>query len=534
MALIKCIECDKEISDKASACVHCGCPTEITVKTEIEDDKNNLPIESETEIEVELTESDPIVEIEESISESSECTAEEKGESVKPKNRKPLIIGVAVFLLVAVISIAFWYFMIKVPYDKAVEEHNLSIIAIEEKYQELNNSIASLYSLVSVDNIQIEETLISDANSMLTDARNAIKDFTHINFEIPSKTIGINSATSEIMMITSNLLETALSYDMYIQQLKNKSISIFEDAVERCVSVIVELEGRNQELDDSIALLHSTVMVANLPFDETLLAVPKSILEEARSVEKDDVPVIPNMPAEINAINVMTLEIVNLTSVVASMGNYREIITKLQETYLEFETLIQQFQGANIEILWVDVDESATLLRFLTRITNSNSYTLSGVTTQWVAYSENDAIVGSLNSDRPFIPANGYVYYIGGAGGAILSGNPNRVEVTVVDEGILTNRTAPVISVSDINITRSGFSYTVTAECITDTEIEANNLSGNIILRDEDGHIIYADFWLASNLPDLLPENGKFVLSEFFWRLPSSPASAEVYVYYRG
>lgn len=28
MALIKCPECGKEISDKASACIHCGCPIE--------------------------------------------------------------------------------------------------------------------------------------------------------------------------------------------------------------------------------------------------------------------------------------------------------------------------------------------------------------------------------------------------------------------------------------------------------------------------------------------------------------------------
>ena len=28
MALIKCIECGKEFSDKASACIHCGCPIE--------------------------------------------------------------------------------------------------------------------------------------------------------------------------------------------------------------------------------------------------------------------------------------------------------------------------------------------------------------------------------------------------------------------------------------------------------------------------------------------------------------------------
>lgn len=32
MALIKCAECGKEISNKASACIHCGCPIEVLTK----------------------------------------------------------------------------------------------------------------------------------------------------------------------------------------------------------------------------------------------------------------------------------------------------------------------------------------------------------------------------------------------------------------------------------------------------------------------------------------------------------------------
>ena len=30
MAMVKCPECGNEISDKAAACVHCGCPIEKT------------------------------------------------------------------------------------------------------------------------------------------------------------------------------------------------------------------------------------------------------------------------------------------------------------------------------------------------------------------------------------------------------------------------------------------------------------------------------------------------------------------------
>ena len=32
MALIKCSECSKEISDKAETCVHCGCPLSATLE----------------------------------------------------------------------------------------------------------------------------------------------------------------------------------------------------------------------------------------------------------------------------------------------------------------------------------------------------------------------------------------------------------------------------------------------------------------------------------------------------------------------
>ena len=35
MALIKCSECGREISDKAPACVHCGCPTSVSVQNTV-------------------------------------------------------------------------------------------------------------------------------------------------------------------------------------------------------------------------------------------------------------------------------------------------------------------------------------------------------------------------------------------------------------------------------------------------------------------------------------------------------------------
>ena len=41
MALIKCKECGKEISDKAEYCVHCGCPIEMSKEVTTEKEEKN-------------------------------------------------------------------------------------------------------------------------------------------------------------------------------------------------------------------------------------------------------------------------------------------------------------------------------------------------------------------------------------------------------------------------------------------------------------------------------------------------------------
>jgi uncharacterized membrane protein YvbJ len=39
MAIIKCTECGKEISDKAQVCIHCGCPVE-AMNSNVDKSKN--------------------------------------------------------------------------------------------------------------------------------------------------------------------------------------------------------------------------------------------------------------------------------------------------------------------------------------------------------------------------------------------------------------------------------------------------------------------------------------------------------------
>ena len=315
----------------------------------------------------------------------------------------------------------------------------------------------------------------------------------------------------------------------------DKAVANFNNAVEEFNTAVTSLEERNKEFDDSIASLNSIVHADSLPFDETLLSEAEIVLENARNMPKDSAPAIPEMPSTTDEINIASSEIIKIAAQVDTMGDYSDVIASLSETKSMYETLIQQFQGSEATVLWVGINDEATVLRFVAEITNSNPYALTDVVTEWVAYDNNDAIVGSSEGSRPDIPANGNIYYVGGAGSANLSDTPDRIELKIVNEGLLTKRETPNISVSNIQLIDNGYNYfTVTADCITDSDINTADMDGEIILKDANGKIIGADFWGAENLPDTLSANGKFALSENFFDLPAMPASAEVYVYHTG
>ncbi|MGI6176649.1 MAG: hypothetical protein ACOYJC_10955 [Christensenellales bacterium] len=155
------------------------------------------------------------------------------------------------------------------------------------------------------------------------------------------------------------------------------------------------------------------------------------------------------------------------------------------------------------------------------------------MTTEWIAFDKNDAVAGSSSGFRPNIPAGGSIYYVGGASSANLAGTHDRIELKITSEGLLTERVVPNVSVSNAQVVNNGFNYfTVTADCVTDTEINTVDITGEIIVKDAEGQIIDTDFWSAENPPDILPKDGKFILSADFFDLLTIPASAEAYVYH--
>lgn len=284
---------------------------------------------------------------------------------------------------------------------------------------------------------------------------------------------------------------------------------------------VVALEERNDELDSNIELLNQVINAENIPVDELLLEEAQVVLREARAYPKDSVPEA-------------TVELSKLSDDVSEMGDYSEILMKVQNTEAEYRTMVENFKTAEAEVLWVGVDKENTVLRFVVKLSNPNNYILKGINLEWTAYDVDGAVVGNYSGSQPDIPANDYVYYVGGAGSANLSGTPANVDVKLTTEGCLTNRVSPQISVSNVQIKDNGFSwYTVSAECVTDSEINTEHLDGQVIVKDTNGQIIGADFWNAENLPTNLNANGKFKVANDYFDLPIFPKSAEVCMYYK-
>ncbi|MCR5689100.1 MAG: hypothetical protein K6G71_02515 [Clostridiales bacterium] len=314
----------------------------------------------------------------------------------------------------------------------------------------------------------------------------------------------------------------------------------YNTAIKQFNNEVAALEDRNKELDDSIDALHQVIDAKDIPVDELLLFDAQDVLNEARKYVKDSAPEAPEMPSNIDGIKSATSETLTLTESVRNIGDYHDIITKVKNTETEYSSMINGFKTVEYEIMW---SRAYTLLdnpafKFLVKISNPNNYTMKGIKSEWTIYDSDGAIVSYYSSSQPDIPANGYIYYVGGAAGnAYFTGTPATVDFNITTKGILTNRVTPKIKVSDIQLKDDGYTfgyhwYEISANCQTDSEIKTDQLNGQLILKNSDGKIIHSDFWVADNLPETIKKDGKFKISLTLLDLPDNPKNAELYLNY--
>jgi prefoldin subunit 5 len=123
----------------------------------------------------------------------------------------------------------------------------------------------------------------------------------------------------------------------------DEAVASYTDAAHNYSAAITALEDRNAELEQSIDSLQSVISSEDQPLDDTLLTTAGAIIGEAQGA-KADVPKLPEMPEETDAINDTSFELVNLTEELGSQGNYAELISKLTDAQQTLENSIQQMK----------------------------------------------------------------------------------------------------------------------------------------------------------------------------------------------
>lgn len=185
-----------------------------------------------------------------------------------------------------------------------------------------------------------------------------------------------------------------------------------------------------------------------------------------------------------------------------------------------------------VDWFWSNRSKDMPLFRLVAHIANPGSKTLEGVQVEWVAYDAGNSIVGSYKGTEPSVPASATVPYVGGAGGANLSGVPTRVDIHVVDPGHFVDGAPTAYIVSNIQIKReSKNEYNVKAKVKTGSEeVSSKDLFADLVLRDKTGKVVGGDFWFPERLPDRLSPGTAFTIEFAFVQVTGVPTSADVLV----
>lgn len=126
-------------------------------------------------------------------------------------NKKVVTIGVAVLILAAVVGIALWYFVVKVPHDRAVAAFDAELVAYDDasvalaaRTDELDTMIASVQAVIDSGEEPLDADLLVAAGAAIGSAQGAREDAPAAP-TLPTSTSEIESATAEIPALVATI-----------------------------------------------------------------------------------------------------------------------------------------------------------------------------------------------------------------------------------------------------------------------------------------------------------------------------------------
>lgn len=267
MAIIKCPECGKDISDRAENCPNCGCPMEEIKRSigEIEAEKAAKQKEKEEERRAK-----------ELAAEIKKRKQEEARKSVTPEmKRKRVIIVAVVAVLLIFVSVIGWYYGIKIPREQAYEAYIEAVdlrATAEEQYNEAVNiynekAKAVIKANDGLDKIMKEAQALIDSGdeayegSKITTLSNTIKDARNNKIETPDlkQTVSTTDFRSTMESESKGQIESATQEietqtEKYLSDIK--AVETAEKALEipDYTQVMSTIEIQSKELEDSYAI----------------------------------------------------------------------------------------------------------------------------------------------------------------------------------------------------------------------------------------------------------------------------------------
>lgn len=146
MALIKCSECGREISTKAGACPHCGCPVSESIKPETE---NQPKVEKEEPVEIEDSQ-DIVTPESTTVSPIQQPESNENEKEVKnPKEGYFKLLLYWVFSLLASVGLVVLIVLAIINLTPEILEQNLGIVILAAENSTLIPN-ASTYTIIII------------------------------------------------------------------------------------------------------------------------------------------------------------------------------------------------------------------------------------------------------------------------------------------------------------------------------------------------------------------------------------------------
>lgn len=218
MALIKCPECKKKISDQCERCPNCGYPIE--VKKE--------PKENKTIVE----------------------EAKESNKEKKPINKK-MLIGIISAIVVLLVVCGIIIYNALLPRINATKDFKTAVVSVQQKNTELESAIIKSEELIAKKQPLLNENLLSELENTISDTK-AVKV---TDFEKPKEVETIITRTKELNKIDYSDALTKLSNKHKEYEINAKRYQLVnvptEAYVIQCLKTIPEITGISAVTEDN-------------------------------------------------------------------------------------------------------------------------------------------------------------------------------------------------------------------------------------------------------------------------------------------